>query len=360
MLPSSLTYKEPLVLLSRLLVSPADEREILPSAPPTREEFRALAEAANQNHVIVRGLRKYRDWAQAAGYREVAEWAGEELAREDARIEQALRGLNEVCQGLGAEGFGIVVVKSLDHWPDIGSDLDMFTMAPAAAVSEAMVRRFQAEAEPRSWGDRLAGKRNFRIPGLRESVEIHVGKLGQTGEQVPIAQTICARAKRVQIGQYQFAVPSSSDRLMVSTLQRMYRHFFFRLCDIVDTQALSAAGAIDYDDLERQARSAGIWEGVAAYLAIVSDFLEHYASTGLPLPPSVKAAATIHGSEVYIANGFIRVPILPQSARLYTMQLTGLLRNREIQNGARLSLLPWLAAAAAVKQKITGSDKGIW
>ena len=26
---------------------------------------------------------------------------------------------------------------------------------------------------------------------------------------------------------------------MISTLQRMYRHFYFRLCDIVDTAALS-------------------------------------------------------------------------------------------------------------------------
>jgi hypothetical protein len=42
------------------------------------------------------------------------------------------------------------------------------------------------------------------------------------------------------------------------------------------------------------------------------------------------------------------------------MQLTGLLRKRELHNSARLGLLPWLATAAMVGQKITGSDKGIW
>jgi hypothetical protein len=51
---------------------------------------------------------------------------------------------------------------------------------------------------------------------------------------------------------------------------------------------------------------------------------------------------------------------MPQSAKLYGSQLAGLLRKRELQSGARLSLLPWLATAAAVGQKITGSDKGIW
>jgi hypothetical protein len=37
-----------------------------------------------------------------------------------------------------------------------------------------------------------------------------------------------------------------------------------------------------------------------------------------------------------------------------------MLRNREFKSSARLSLLPYLATAAAVGQKITGSDKGIW
>jgi hypothetical protein len=36
------------------------------------------------------------------------------------------------------------------------------------------------------------------------------------------------------------------------------------------------------------------------------------------------------------------------------------LRKLELSSCARLSLLPWLATAAAVGQKITGSDKGIW
>ena len=39
---------------------------------------------------------------------------------------------------------------------------------------------------------------------------------------------------------YEFRVASASDRIMISTLQRMYRHFYFRLCDIVDSASLVA------------------------------------------------------------------------------------------------------------------------
>jgi hypothetical protein len=74
----------------------------------------------------------------------------------------------------------------------------------------------------------------------------------------------------------------------------------------------------------------------------------------------VSAAARFGGDEVYYARGFLRIPILPQSIKLYGEQLAGMLQRRELQNGVRLSLLPWLATAALVGQRITGTDKGIW
>ena len=147
---------------------------------------------------------------------------------------------------------------------------------------------------------------------------------------------------------------------MISTLQRMYRHFYFRLCDIVDSAALVESGAVDFDDLRTSASAAGIWEGVASYLAIVSDYAKKYRGWGLDLPQFAIDAARFGGDEVHFGNGFLRVPILPQSAKLYGSQLAGLLRKRDLSNSARLSILPWLATAALVGQKVTGSDKGIW
>ena len=99
---------------------------------------------------------------------------------------------------------------------------------------------------------------------------------------------------------------------------------------------------------------------MATYLAIVSDYVKSYRGWGLELPKFVTQAARFGGDAVYYSKGFIRVPIMPQSAKLYGSQLVGVLRKRELHNGARLSLLPWLATAAVVGQKITGSDKGIW
>jgi len=289
-----------------------------------------------------------------------SEWVATAFAAENARIKNAILFLHEICAAFEEEGLDVTVIKSLDHWPDLGSDLDLYTSANPVLVSQLMKKRFHAEIASRSWGDRLACKWNFLIPGLPEVVEIHMGRLGQTGEQVRIASRLPGRAWVIQIEGLAFRVPAISDRIMISTLQRMYRHFYFRLCDIIDSAGLVETGTINYEDLRVSAMAAGIWEGAATYLAIVSDYVKQYRGTGLDLPESVSAAARFGGAEIYFAHDFLRVPIMPQSASLYGAQLAGLLRKRELNNSARLGLLPWLATAAVVGQKLTGSDKGIW
>ena len=140
----------------------------------------------------------------------------------------------------------------------------------------------------------------------------------------------------------------------------MYRHFYIRLCDIADATKLLETEDIDYDELQHSARNSGIWEGVATFLMIVSDYVARWRGRKIDLPLSVRSAAKFGGEEIAFANGFLRVPILPHSVRLYASEWASLALRGEIRSTARLSLLPWLATAAAVGMKITGSDKGIW
>jgi len=353
-----------LTILSQLLLgSDASSSTIdldLKVTKISTEDFDDLLALANSNHVVIRGLKAFLQIAEDAGDFRRAEWAAIAIETEGARIDNAVSFLHKICCTFEVEGHDVAVIKSLDHWPDLGSDLDLYTNAKPADVIGLMKRCFDAEVAPRSWGDRLANKWNFVIPGLPEAVEIHMGRLGQTGEQLVIASSLARRARSVHVGNHIFRVPAVSDRLMISTLQRMYRHFYFRLCDIVDSAGLAETDAIDYEDLRDSAKAAGIWEGVATYLVIVSDYVEHYRGEALGLPEFVRTSARFGGDKLHFRRDFLRVPILPESAALYASQLATFLFHRELKNTARLSLLPCLATAAAVGQKITGSDKGIW
>jgi hypothetical protein len=252
------------------------------------------------------------------------------------------------------------VIKSLDHWPDLGNDLDLYSNAPPDDVVAVMTKQFKARPDARSWGDRLAGKWNFVVPGLPELVEVHVSRLGQTGEQVEVTNSLVRRAQSATFVGQDFPVPAPEDRLIISTLQRMYRHFYFRLCDVADTARLVNSNLIDYAYLKSLSQSAGLWDGLATYLATVSGYVKQYGGESLPLPALVTDAAHFGNERVFYRRRFLRIPIFPQAARFYASEWRRLLLNGELQSTLRLSLLPGLAAAAALEMKITGSDKGIW
>jgi hypothetical protein len=298
--------------------------------------------------------------ASIATYVGIAEWAGTQIKRERGRVAKALASLYEICSELEAAGCATSVMKSLDHYPDLGSDLDLYTTADEGAVAEVMTKRFQAHIEARSWGDRLAHKWNFGVPGLPEAIEVHAQRLGQTGEHTRMAERFVSRRVEKTVGGYSFLVPAPEERLIVATLQRMYRHFYFRVCDIVNSGALVDSGAVDFAELKRAADLGGIWPGVCSYLKIVSDYLARYRGYGLNLPKDVVEAAPFGGEKIYVRARYIRVPIVPQGAKLYTKQVTRTALDGNVLATLRLSLLPPLASAAALSYKLTGSDKGIW
>ena len=92
----------------------------------------------------------------------------------------------------------------------------------------------------------------------------------------------------------------------------MYRHFYFRVCDIVNTRNLVESGEINFAELKRAANMGGIWKGVCSYLKIVSDYVATYRGKGLPLPTEVVQAAPFGGEKIFVRARFIRVPIMPQ------------------------------------------------
>jgi Uncharacterised nucleotidyltransferase len=346
-----------LTLLSTLLLSANADGHWLAKCFDD-QDFANLWDLANSHHVILRALPCLHS-ALVAEHSNQASIIADAITKEQARIQHALPFLFEICQALEKVG-DVIVIKSLDHWPDMGNDLDLFTNAESADVVAVMLERFGARLDERSLGDRLACKWNFIVPGLPELVEVHVGRLGQTGEQVEITNSLVARAGSAQFRSHTFRVPAAEDRVIISTLQRMYRHFYLRLCDIVDNAHLMESGSIDYGYLRSLARSAGLWDGLANYLVIVSEYVRAYRGVGLSFPSSVTSAARFGNERLTFRRKFLRVPLFPQAASFYASEWKRLLFRGEFHNTARLSLLPGLAVTAALASRITGNDKGVW
>jgi hypothetical protein len=285
----------------------------------------------------------------------------ENLAQaEERRIAGALAVLDKVVRALELTGHSPLLIKTLDHWPDIGSDLDLFIAATESDTVRVMQSELQAEPQPQSWGDRLAHKWNFRIPGLPQLVEIHVGCLGQTGEQDTLPAHLEETSVMRDAGLFRFRVPAPEEQVTLATLQRMYRHFYIRFTDLLNLTGLVRGGRLDFSRLRTSAQRWSIWPGVATLLKITSDYNERTGAGPLSLPDFVVRSARFGAEVTYVGEQFLRVPILRHGSQLFLQQLIGTGAARHFRAAARLSLLPALAAAAFVDLRITGDDKGIW
>jgi Uncharacterised nucleotidyltransferase len=323
--------------------------------PVQLTEFLELADA---HHVVVRALTVLRNAAVALGGSRIADWCEHRLAEEGARIAHGIGMLHSICDALESHGCKIAVIKSLDHWPDLGCDLDLYTIADEHRVERLMRQEFGARPVARSWGDRLANKWNYSVPDLPELVEIHVQFLGQTGEQADVATRVVDRRVRKVVGRRDFHVPAPEERILISALQRVYRHFYFRLCDMIDTTLLMRSEPIDFVELHKAADLAGIWPGVATFLFLIQSYIRSYGGE-LPLPSEVIASAHSRGNGVRFGNGFLRVSKLTAGS-LYGSQLVHAGRHRNMRALLRLPLLPPLAVSALVAHEFTGNDKGVW
>jgi hypothetical protein len=322
------------------------------------QQFADFVELADTHHVTIRALAVIESMAGKQNLTQLQGWCNSALDAERTRIAKAVESLYAIVQALDMSGCPVSVIKSLDHWPDLGSDLDLYTSGSPEQVVKIMKEKMQAELEPRSWGDRLAGKWNFQIPGLKELVEIHVRYLGQTGEQKAMAHRILERGKTKTLNGRTFPVPAPEERILISTLQRMYRHFYFRLCDMVDMANLLSTSTVDFSELRRGAEKGGIWPGVASYLVILAEYVAPYGNN-IELPQDVVEAAYSPDLRVQFRDNFLRVPMGP-AAGLYGSQLLNASRHGDFRAISRLPLLPPLAVSALVAFRLTGSDKGVW
>lgn len=326
----------------------------------SQQQLREFLKQAEMQRVLRRTLAVLHNNLSRAPRGPISDLLDHNISAERQRAEKALAYLRRIIDRFEEHGLAIMVMKTLDHWPDTGSDLDLLAMADDDQVCAIFKNDLHAIKQPQSWGDRLAHKFNFRIPDLQELVEVHVGCLGQAGEQHALAAGVLSRRMEQAYGDYRLPVPISEDRIVIATLQRMYRHYYIRLTDIVNIFGLLADGRVDFNKLKAIADVGSVWPGVATLITIVCQHGLRYGGQDIELPEIVTQATRFNSQRTYLDRKFVRVPILPEAADLFLQQIAGISRKHNFRAMIRLSLLPVLATAAFVSFRVTGNDKGVW
>ena len=333
---------ERLQALLSLTLSPEKASTVVPLvAALSTQQRQSFLLLAHRNHVIVRAFTVLQQACTSASMAELTAWTIKILEDESTRINRALPFLDRICQELEDSGCPVTVLKSLDHFPDLGNDLDLYTIASSDTVITVMEQKFGATQQPRSAGDKLAHKWNFTVPGLTETVEIHVQRLGQVGEHTNLAHRFITRRRPKTIGRFTFQVPAEEEMILAATLQRMYRHFFLRVCDIVNTTRILGQHQLNFMTLKQSATLGSIWPGVATYLNIVANYARDFHKDSIGVPDWVSSATLFGNEKLYCTKGpFLRIPMVPEVGKLYASQLTRTALGGHISAAFRLALLP--------------------
>jgi hypothetical protein len=249
----------------------------------------------------------------------------------------------------------------MDHWPDFGSDLDLFVSGEEDQILKLFKLKLCAHQRWRSPGDRLARKWTFLLPGDPTEIEVHINRLGHTGEHVALARRFVARQTALHPYGSVVPVPAPEERVIATVVYRLYRQLCLRVCDIMNLTALLQTGVIDYAELRESAEQARVWPGVAAYLNLIRRCVQPYMEGALDLPPDVHSAIAHEPCpRVVLRGNLFRLPILGCGVGLFIQQFRHTLRCGDFAAAGRLSLVPALASAATMAHLATGTSGRIW
>src|SRR5215831_2265337 len=110
----------------KLTLRPTAAADVFPLiASLNPKQRRDVVELADSNHVVIRVFEVINRVAGNRGLSEIQAWTMSVLTAERGRIAIALTHLSRVCEALESAGCSIAVMKTLDHWPDLGNDLDL-------------------------------------------------------------------------------------------------------------------------------------------------------------------------------------------------------------------------------------------
>jgi len=288
-----------------------------------------------QNLIVLRTLAALEANGVSIGG-EAAAWQ----EKERARIEQGLATIEKIAEHFDGDGLPFMVMKTGDHFPDQGHDIDLLLQDRGTTAERVMRDQLGASRLERSFSEVLSAKSNWRCGPV--TVEMHVGRLGQVGEHRQLAGEIFNQRRQARIGSLDTWVPSAEGRMILAMLQRIYRHFNFRICDVINVASLVEDKTLNWETLWRLCRESGIGYGVGLGIAMVAAQLSSLDDE-LPLPE----AGPIPRPSPYpmsFRRSYYRFPLRGVVPGAFARQFGGSVRRGAILQSSRLALLGFLMA----------------
>jgi hypothetical protein len=327
-------------LVLRLLLGERCEAQAI-----ERIDWDELLRVARRNFVLVRLAARLSELGVCAPAR--FDEAAEDERQRAARMLSLIEGVSRACE---EQGVDYLFAKSFQHYPDMGGDIDLFVASRSCAVDEVVLKGTEAEAVSQDLRSRMSGVATHRVSGGEFVLEIYHGRIGVLGEHNALVGQLIRKGERAEVGGRTFLVPSAEDLLILHGMQRVYRHDFIRLCDVLSTISLVGREGLDWDYICRTSEQLGTTYGLRSYLTYVGQIQRETLGREL-LPVELRRRLMVEScGRGEFRGGVYTFPRGRVVARIYLGKLRAAVRAGNWDGISRLSLMPFVVAAALTRR----------
>ena len=310
-------------------------------------DWRTVAPLAGRNAVLVRLADRF-----VSDQIPLPDFVAVAVARERQRVAHALRLIQVIDQNCARHGIAHLFPKALQHYPDMGHDVDLLVITESTAVDRLVLGDVSAAGGRRELRDRLAGTTSYRIADTALTLDIQHGRLGVLGEHRRLATLIVDNRRRTDVAGMALDIPSPEHQIVLQAFQKVSGTSSLRLADVLFTISAARGGQLDWSHLIRVARQAGVFHSLCCYLTYVDQIHREQFRRPL-LAPEVHEALRIHGwGRAVFRDGLYRFPHRSVHRRLNTVYLARALISGDWGAAGRLCCLPLLAAGRGLRRLV--------
>lgn len=196
-----------------------------------------------------------------------------EVEKEKKRVNNYSKYLLIIQETASKEKIPVIFVKALQHWPDMGHDIDLFVPEKSRRIDLLLKKHLTLEKGEQSLFNRFARKTSFHILPECVLLEIHHDLVGLMGEHSLFSRKLMEKKLSANINGGSIPIPSLENQLLIQVIQRAYMHRGIRIGDFLQVTSLMFNKSLNWNVFSERAKAIGVWPGCQTILSYICSII---------------------------------------------------------------------------------------
>jgi len=311
-------------------------------------EWETLLPIACENAVLVR----IADRVESTGG-DLPASVRQAVREERDRVDRALSLARRLGENCHRHGIRYMLPKLVQHYPDMGRDLDLLVMDESLRVDRLVLDGLLVAAKPVSLRSRIARTTTHVVAPTGLEVDIHHGRLGPLAEHRRFPKDLLEQRRRVSVADSEFVVPCPEHQLVLQGVQKAWGRSSFRLAEVVHTHRAVRRG-IDWARVLDVSAQLSVRHSVSCYLTYAEQ-VHRDAELGQLIPQSVWSRLKPGGwGRIRFRRARFRFPATWVHTRTYAAMVAHATTTADWRRLERLTVAPLVAIAEAAARSGAG------